>query len=68
MELARDIADSAPLTVAAAKEMVYTSTEMGRKAALRAAYHIFEPVLRSEDALEGPAAFREKRKPNWRGR
>lgn len=68
MELARDIVDAAPLTVAAAKEMVYMSTEMGRTAALRAAYHIFEPVLRSEDAQEGPAAFREKRKPNWRGR
>lgn len=68
MELAREIAENAPLTVRAAKEMVQLSTEMGRTAALRAAHHVFEPVLQSEDAQEGPAAFREKRKPNWRGR
>ncbi len=68
MELAREIVENAPLTVNAAKEMVYLSTEMGRTAALRASHHLFEPVLQSEDAQEGPAAFREKRKPKWRGR
>ncbi len=68
IQLAREVVDGAPLTAAAAKEMVYLSTEMGRTAALRAAYHVFEPVLASEDAQEGPAAFREKRKPVWRGR
>ncbi|MCD6675373.1 MAG: enoyl-CoA hydratase-related protein [Burkholderiaceae bacterium] len=68
MQLAREIVEGAPLTASAAKEMVYLSTEMGRTAAMRAAYHVFEPVLRSEDAQEGPAAFREKRKPVWRGR
>lgn len=68
MQLAREIVDGAPLTASAAKEMVYLSTEMGRTAALRAARHVFEPVLKSEDAQEGPAAFREKRKPVWRGR
>lgn len=68
LELAREIAENAPLTVDAAKEMVYLSTEMGKTAALRAAYHVFEPVLNSEDAQEGPKAFREKRKPNWQGR
>jgi enoyl-CoA hydratase/carnithine racemase len=68
LKLAREIVAAAPLTVAAAKEMVYLSTEMGRTAALRAAYHVFEPVLRSADAQEGPAAFLEKRAPQWLGR
>ena len=68
IELARSILDNAPLTVAAAKEMVYLSSEMGLTAALRVAHQLFEPVLSSEDAQEGPAAFREKRKPSWKGR
>ena len=68
MELAERISANAPLTVRAARELVYLSTEMGRSAALRAATHLFVPVYRSEDALEGPLAFKEKRKPKWKGR
>ncbi len=66
--MAEKIAANAPLTVRAARELVYLSTEMGRSAALRAATRLFEPVYRSEDAQEGPLAFREKRKPVWKGR
>jgi enoyl-CoA hydratase/carnithine racemase len=66
--MAEKIAANAPLTVRAARELVYLSTEMGRSAALRAGYHLFERVYRSEDAQEGPRAFKEKRKPQWRGR
>lgn len=68
MAVAKKIADNAPLTVRAARELVYLSTEMGRSAALRAGHHVFERVYRSEDAQEGPRAFKEKRKPQWRGR
>jgi len=67
-DLAAKIAANAPLTVRAARELVYLSTEMGRSAAQRAAQHLFESVYRSEDAQEGPKAFREKRKPQWKGR
>jgi enoyl-CoA hydratase/carnithine racemase len=67
LEMARQIVENAPLTVAAAKEIVQLATEMGRTAALRAAAHAFDRVYRSADAQEGPAAFREKRKPRWRG-
>ena len=67
MELAGHIVEGAPLTIAAAKEVVQLATEMGKTAALRAANHVFDRVYRSADGQEGPLAFREKRKPNWRG-
>lgn len=68
MDMARTIAANAPLTVKAARELVYLSGEMGRSAGLRAAQHLFESVYLSEDAQEGPRAFAEKRPPKWTGR
>lgn len=68
LAMAREIAANAPLTVKAARELVYLSSEMGRSAALRAAHHLFEGVYLSEDAQEGPRAFAEKRAPRWQGR
>lgn len=68
LAMARGIAANAPLTVKAARELVYLSSEMGRSAALRVAYTLFESVYLSEDAQEGPRAFAEKRAPRWSGR
>lgn len=68
LEMARTIAANAPLTVKAARELVYLSSEMGRSAALRAAQHLFESVYLSDDAQEGPRAFAEKRAPRWTGK
>jgi enoyl-CoA hydratase/carnithine racemase len=66
--LAADILDGAPLSVRAARETVMLSTEMGRSAALRAARHASECAYRSGDAQEGPQAFAQKRRPQWKGR
>jgi enoyl-CoA hydratase/carnithine racemase len=66
--LADDIIAGAPLFITAAKELVARSIGVPEADALRTADRIFEPVYNSQDAIEGPLAFREKRKPNWRGR
>ncbi|MFN4135793.1 MAG: enoyl-CoA hydratase/isomerase family protein [Novosphingobium meiothermophilum] len=68
IELAREVLAGAPLSVAAARETVMLATEMGRSAALDAAYAVHEKAYNSEDAQEGPRAFAEKRKPQWKGR
>jgi enoyl-CoA hydratase/carnithine racemase len=68
LALAGRIAGNAPLTVRACRELVHLSQEMGTGAARRAARHLFRPVYESEDAQEGPRAFAEKRRPEWKGR
>jgi enoyl-CoA hydratase len=68
IELAREVLEGAPLSVRAARETVMLSTEMGRSAALKAARAAHETAYESADAQEGPRAFAEKRKPQWKGR
>lgn len=67
LELAQEILAGAPLSVQAARETVLLSTEMGRSAALKAARAASETMYKSQDAQEGPRAFAEKRKPEWKG-
>jgi enoyl-CoA hydratase len=66
--LAQDVIEGAPLSVAAGREAVMLATEMGRSAALDAAWAAHETAYNSADAQEGPRAFSEKRKPEWSGR
>jgi enoyl-CoA hydratase len=66
--LAARIVANAPLTVAATRRMIHLAGEMGRTAAWDVADALFEPVYRSEDAQEGPRAFREGRAPRWANR
>ena len=68
LELAREVIQGAPLSVAAARETVMLSTEMGRAEALDAAWAVHETAYNSDDAQEGPRAFSEKREPVWSGR
>ena len=67
LELAREVLEGAPLSVQAARNTVMLSTEMGRADAIDAAYAAHEVCYNSGDAQEGPRAFSEKRKPEWRG-
>jgi enoyl-CoA hydratase/carnithine racemase len=66
--LAERIAANAPLSVRASKAMVYAAAERGRNGAYTAGDRLFETVYKSEDAQEGPRAFREKRPPEWKAR
>jgi enoyl-CoA hydratase len=66
--LAKEVLEGAPLSVKAARESVMLATEMGRSAALKAAGAAHEIAYNSEDAQEGPRAFAEKRKPEWKGK
>ena len=66
--LAMRIAANAPLSVRAAKQTVYLAAEHPLSQAYEEADRIWAPVYRSADAQEGPAAFRDKRRPVWTGR
>jgi enoyl-CoA hydratase/carnithine racemase len=66
--LAERIAANAPLSVAAARKTVRLMAEHPLHEAYEQAERIWEPVYLSEDAQEGPAAFRDKRPPAWKGR
>lgn len=66
LDLAAEILEGAPLSVQAGMATVKLATEMGRAAALQAARHSSEVAYRSDDAQEGPRAFAERRRPNWK--
>jgi enoyl-CoA hydratase/carnithine racemase len=66
--MAERIAANAPLSVLAAKQTVRLIAEHPLGEAYAEAERIWEPVYLSEDAQEGPAAFRDKRPPAWKGR
>ena len=66
--LAMRIAANAPLSVRAAKRTAYLAAEHPLGQAYAEADRIWAPVYRSADAQEGPAAFRDKRRPVWTGR
>ena len=68
MELARKIADAAPLSVMAGKHVLKQATTLGCEPGIEYAWKHYESVYASEDAIEGPKAFAEKRKPLWKGR
>lgn len=67
-EMARTIAANAPLVVGMLKEMVLETLPQGPTEAMYHTQRAINRVLQSEDAKEGPLAFREKRAPRFRGR
>ncbi|MED7927741.1 crotonase/enoyl-CoA hydratase family protein [Nonomuraea sp. LP-02] len=67
LELARRVAANAPLALAATKKVVIESQDWSLEEMFKKQGAIINPVFGSKDAMEGAAAFAEKRAPQWKG-
>src|SRR5579871_3333816 len=66
--IARTIAENGPLAVRAIKETVEKCSGLPFDAAFKIENEAQRVIRKTEDAREGPRAFMEKRKPNYKGR
>jgi len=65
---AKIIVENGPLAVKAIKQSVLTGIGKPLAEGLAKEMELGIPVFLSEDAREGPRAFKEKRKPNYKGK
>ncbi|HTO09169.1 MAG TPA: enoyl-CoA hydratase-related protein [Myxococcota bacterium] len=67
---ADQILECSPLSVRASKETVMQSLDIAdlRHAMDNSQYEAIHEMTYSDDFVEGPKAFAEKRKPNWKGK
>jgi len=66
-ELAAQVAQGAPLALAATKRVIVESADWDSSEAFARQGEVIRPVFTSADAMEGAAAFAQKRTPVWRG-
>ena len=67
LELAELIAENAPLAVAASKALIQAQQGITEEEFWELQKPHMKKVFTSNDAMEGPASFAEKRSPNWSG-
>ena len=66
--LARRMVRNAPLSLRMFKELAYRGQAMGEPEIAALTRVMYDRLLVSEDAGEGPRAFAEKRAPQWQGK
>jgi len=64
---AGQIMECSPLAVQGSKEAALTGLGIPVEQAMARRYEGQARLFRSKDAIEGPLAFAQKRKPNWPG-
>lgn len=63
------IAECSPMSIRASKQAVMGGLDIaGLEEAVQTRFPAIGELFRSQDFIEGPRAFAEKRKPNWTGR
>ena len=67
LDLAEQIAENAPLAVAASKALIQAQQGITEEEFWELQKPNMVKVFTSNDAKEGPASFAEKRSPNWSG-
>ncbi|MDZ4278540.1 MAG: enoyl-CoA hydratase-related protein [Dehalococcoidia bacterium] len=67
-EIAQAICENGPLAVRAAKASALRGLERSLEDGLKGEVEFARTVLATEDAREGPRAFTQKRKPEYKGR
>lgn len=62
------IAECSPMSIRASKQAVMGGLDVANfEAAFQTKFPAIMDMLKSQDFIEGPRAFAEKRKPNWKG-
>ncbi|MEU4148896.1 enoyl-CoA hydratase-related protein [Streptomyces sp. NPDC026659] len=68
LELAEQVAAGAPLALRAVKHLMTYGENADEARAWAENERVWQEISASDDALEGPRAFAEKRAPRWTGR
>ena len=68
MNLAKELASKSPIAMSMGREAFYTTRDMEYGKAVKYLSEMVPILASTDDLREGISAFREKRKPKWKGR